>query len=438
MTAPTRSPCPCCSTLHLLVCESGVPESIRAKRRWVCWKLEQSRKGKPKKVPIDSTGSWIDPHKSATWRGFDDVLLQHDEGKACGIGYVFARADEMTGVDLDRHVDSNGVLDKFSSGVITALDSYTEYSVSGTGVHTLALGTLPGRGARNDEIGLEIYSDKRYFVVTGHRLPSFPATINERQKEILGLYETHRGRSVASESDSKDQRSQFIKLSVSEVEQAKRLIPSMSAKLESLIQFGGPLYRDWYNPSQIGAGSTVNPNAVDLHVVGCLDARNWSPVEIAAGVFVIRGRYASDPEKALRPDYVPRTISRVRISRKDVPANPDKLLGWKRQERLGQILLLAADLLKSGANQYALGVLTWASDIAGHNGEFFAAATHLANQLSMRFDRVVSPYQAKRAVEWLLKNKYIELTGRTKRSAPIYRLTLPQVSERIRNVLAYA
>jgi putative DNA primase/helicase len=52
--------------------------------------------------------------------------------------------------------------------VIEGLDGYTELSPSGTGIHIIVRGELPGSGNRKGP--LEMYDKKRFFTVTGHGL----------------------------------------------------------------------------------------------------------------------------------------------------------------------------------------------------------------------------------------------------------------------------
>jgi putative DNA primase/helicase len=51
--------------------------------------------------------------------------------------------------------------------VIEGLDSYTELSPSGKGVHVIAKGQIPHGGRRG---AVEMYCQDRFFTVTGHVL----------------------------------------------------------------------------------------------------------------------------------------------------------------------------------------------------------------------------------------------------------------------------
>ena len=109
------------------------------------------------------------------------------EGRAEGVGIV--RGERLIGVDLDhcRNPDT-GEITADAWSIIQALDSYTEVSVSRTGVHVLASGELPAGGKRRN--GIELYGAGRYFVVTGQHLAGTPTTIEERTAALSTLYAT--------------------------------------------------------------------------------------------------------------------------------------------------------------------------------------------------------------------------------------------------------
>jgi hypothetical protein len=103
-----------------------------------------------------------------------------------GIGFVFTADDPFCGVDLDRCRDAvTGEVEEWAREIIRELDSYTEMSPSGTGVHILVRATLPEGRNRNGRI--EIYDHDRYFTVSGCHLEGTPSTIEERQERLLLL-----------------------------------------------------------------------------------------------------------------------------------------------------------------------------------------------------------------------------------------------------------
>lgn len=100
---------------------------------------------------------------------------------------MFAPDDPYTGIDLDGCFDETGVLAGWAQDLVTRFDSYTELSPSGHGLHIIIRGKLPGRGRRKGSI--EMYSEGRYFTVTGGLLEGAPLVIAERSEMLLAIYQ---------------------------------------------------------------------------------------------------------------------------------------------------------------------------------------------------------------------------------------------------------
>lgn len=116
------------------------------------------------------------------------MAREHTLANDCGLGFVFTADDAFVGVDLDGCRDpETGTLDEPAQSIVDRLDSYTEVSPSGTGVHVLVLGALPeGRNRRGD---VELYDEARFFTVTGERLADTPSSISHRANELAAVHE---------------------------------------------------------------------------------------------------------------------------------------------------------------------------------------------------------------------------------------------------------
>ena len=154
----------------------AIPADLREREQWVVWRRVE-RDGKATKVPYRADGSGrassTDP---ATWSTFEAAVAGSEALAADGIGFVFSASDPFVGVDLDA-------LDSDAAAVILALDSYTESSVSGRGAHVIVRADLNGHPRRRQG-PLEVYSEGRYFVVTGAHMAGTRATIETRQAEL--------------------------------------------------------------------------------------------------------------------------------------------------------------------------------------------------------------------------------------------------------------
>jgi putative DNA primase/helicase len=140
----------------------SIPEELRARPQWVVWRAVGE---KPDKVPYSArTGCKASSTDLMTWSTFEEAQQTYKSGEYAGLGFVFSSGDPYTGVDLDGCVDENGQIAGWALEIIRYLDSYTELSASGTGLHIIVRGDVPNR--RKGEI--EVYSSKRFFTVTGH------------------------------------------------------------------------------------------------------------------------------------------------------------------------------------------------------------------------------------------------------------------------------
>jgi putative DNA primase/helicase len=104
-----------------------------------------------------------------------------------GVGFVFTEDDPYAGIDLDKcRNPETGEIDQWARKIVDALDSYTEVSPSGTGLHIFVKATLPGRNNRKGPV--EMYESRRYFTLTGKHLNGTPTEIHERHDVLERLY----------------------------------------------------------------------------------------------------------------------------------------------------------------------------------------------------------------------------------------------------------
>ena len=162
------------------------PGELRTADQFVCW-CEEDRDGDVTKVPYSVHGGRASSTNPKTWAPFDAAIAHAEEHGMSGVGFVFTEDDPFAGIDLDHCRDSKtGVVATWARKIVDALDSYTEVSPSGTGLHIFVKATLPGRNNRKGPI--EMYESRRYFTLTGHHLEGTPAEIHERQDVLERLY----------------------------------------------------------------------------------------------------------------------------------------------------------------------------------------------------------------------------------------------------------
>lgn len=162
-----------------------IPEALTESEQWVCWQYDERDGNKPAKVPIQpDSRAHANVSDPETWSPFgvaEAVGTAKNLEEIGGIGFVFSEDDPFVGIDLDDCVE-DGELADWAQDIVDHVDSYTEFSPSGTGVHIILRGNLPDGGIRDGDI--EMYDTKRFFTVTGHHLQETPTHIKSRQDQL--------------------------------------------------------------------------------------------------------------------------------------------------------------------------------------------------------------------------------------------------------------
>ncbi|MBG6239889.1 primase-polymerase (primpol)-like protein [Mycetocola sp. CAN_C7] len=132
-----------------------------------------------RKVPLAVNGgqaSTIDP---TTWATYDEAKAST---RGVGVGFVL-NGDGIGVIDLD-HCIEGGVIATWAQDVLDANPgTFTEVSISGTGLHVWGL--LPASGGRviRDGRSIEIYSQGRY-IALGAPLKGTVATLKPLQVSL--------------------------------------------------------------------------------------------------------------------------------------------------------------------------------------------------------------------------------------------------------------
>ena len=157
--------------------------------QWVCWRSEvRGRDGKKTKVPYSPrSGLHARSDDPDTWATLAEAEAAAHKDDYHGTGFVFTARDPFCGVDIDSCVDpETAQTEAWAKEIVEELDSYTEFSPSGTGLHVLVRAKLPPGGNRKGRV--EIYDRGRFFTVTRRRLPDTSRRIEDRQEEIEALH----------------------------------------------------------------------------------------------------------------------------------------------------------------------------------------------------------------------------------------------------------
>lgn len=167
---------------------SAIPATLRARAQWGLWRVTRGTK-----VPYMATqASEAKSNDPATWTTYARAERAYKPGRDAGLAYFFSPEDGLTGIDLDKCRDpETGALSDAARALLDTLDSYAEVSPSGTGVKVWVKGkvarsfraTAPAAGIAR----IEVYSDRRFFAVTGQRLDGYPDEPQDRQEALDAL-----------------------------------------------------------------------------------------------------------------------------------------------------------------------------------------------------------------------------------------------------------
>ena len=152
----------------------NLPAQLKAKPRWVLFDVFTDPTGHVNKHPKNArTGGNAMINNQTTWADFATVSAAQKNNRLAQLGY--ATGDGVVAIDLD-HVIVKGELLPQAREVVEQLNSYTEVSVSGTGLHVICNGALPIKdgdtGTKRkfklaEGADIELFYGKQFIVLTG-------------------------------------------------------------------------------------------------------------------------------------------------------------------------------------------------------------------------------------------------------------------------------
>lgn len=163
----------------------NIPQEMKDLPRWVLFSLFENVYSKRlEKLPWSINGKMADITNPETWTTFDRALaVLRKNNTYRGLGFVLG--DGIFGIDLDHVISEDGTMEPWAAEIIRMMDSYTELSPSGTGVHIYARGKIPPKDRKNGKV--EMYDERRYFTVTGNVYGDLKP-LSERTKEAASVH----------------------------------------------------------------------------------------------------------------------------------------------------------------------------------------------------------------------------------------------------------
>src|SRR5258708_18834524 len=127
---------------------NGMLAELQPFNQWVVWKrsFEQDAWRKPPYNP-NYANARASSKIPKSWGSLDAALTALASGNFQGLGFVVTPNDPYCYIDLDRCVNlAERSIAPGAREIIQTLNSYTQLSSSGTGIHILVRATLPSTG----------------------------------------------------------------------------------------------------------------------------------------------------------------------------------------------------------------------------------------------------------------------------------------------------
>ena len=265
---------------------NNIPELLKIRPNFNCWRYEDHGGKKLTKVPYDAkTGKHASVTNPETWSTFEVAVaasIYYD-----GIGFVFDGG--IVGIDLDDpyekledgsyKFENPEEVAKRHSLIIDHFPGYWEISPSGKGVHGFVLGNIES-GRRRE--GVELYCKGRYFTMTGNVFKN-DAIVNH-QNEITQLWEELTADKNASNYYHKDEPQTQSDYDI--------LVAASSAT-------NGERFKQWYDGNW--QDFYESQSECDYALVNCISYYSRNREQIAR---IFRASQLGKRSKALRDKYV--------------------------------------------------------------------------------------------------------------------------------------
>ena len=178
-----------------------LPEQLKKDGRFCLWKYEE-RNGRMTKVPYQTNGRKASSADKNTFSDFRLAVSAMDGYDGIGMGAF----DDFCMVDID-HCVFGGKMTQMAEDIVERMDSYTEFSPSGTGVRIVckasSLSYDTGRYyINNQKLGLEIYAagvTKKF--VPDRKCDPQPWCVEERSTEIGEILEIYMLRPISKKKN---------------------------------------------------------------------------------------------------------------------------------------------------------------------------------------------------------------------------------------------
>ncbi len=182
----------------LKLIKENIPQELRSFNNWVGFIISSEGKKIPIDPKIEGDGRWASISNPDTWGSFEQAAKTVEVGMCVAIGFAMTPETGLIFVDLDCHEDKLETEEekeklrkqfKAMCSAVSPYRTYQEKSLSNTGIHLLAFGSLDEdlKTGESPLMPIEIYSSgsKRFVIMTGHKINDFEISEEEQVNRSL-------------------------------------------------------------------------------------------------------------------------------------------------------------------------------------------------------------------------------------------------------------
>jgi len=299
---------------------ANIPEEMKQQKNWVAWILKQNRNNPSRmdKIPVNAvTKEFAQSDNPETWCKFEIALEYALKNKLNGIGFMLK--PPFIGVDIDHCIDERGTLSPLAKEIVEKLNTYTEISPSGTGLHLFCRGELPPKDRKNSDLGLEIYTEGRFLTFTANRLQNSPVEAVARLEEVRYIHSKY----LAKPEVPKRERVAVMPTTFTE---AEIMVKAMNSK-------NGNQFTDLHN----GSWQSYYGSQSEADLAFCNTLAFWSGADgqVMDSIFRQSGLYRDKWDKkhfSNGQTYGESVISKAISDCREVYSGPNKAKEEKRVE----------------------------------------------------------------------------------------------------------
>jgi hypothetical protein len=179
----------------------SIPSALRDRDRWMVHKADKV----PVSVVTQSSANWQKPEQHSSYEKARKYCEEHDGIQ--GVSFVFPDDGSIVCVDLDGCIDeATGTTAEWANEIVAEIDSYTEVSPSGTGLHIFAKGEFGNWSNKSSKdhlpVSVEVFScSKKNSTVTGNHVPGTPNDLQNRTDKVTTVFQRYCGNTPSNNSD---------------------------------------------------------------------------------------------------------------------------------------------------------------------------------------------------------------------------------------------